>query len=644
MIVLFISVSLLPHIFVQLDCPTNSLKTHTHTAGAYLIISEEMLQSVKTMDATMNNFYSLQKKLIGFLNLLNSGVDVDRTVLNHRLNDVRDKHLSVAPDLNAIQNSIIRELLTKINEYNLIVMFNTAAVINNSGSIKNLPSIDTAPRLVTLKKLNYGDNDKIVNEKDIASPIDDDDDDDVVVVNDVGNYLIETASTPTSTVKFEFDENIESTHASFALFNVFGSAYDYFTEFKYLKELDELLNLKIPEFKTLNFAKMARYQWAGIVAKALINNDIANVDFKDVRLFNQNKPVKMKCILRYLNNICMIMRTSNKEYLRDWALAKMYQKAKSLSLLNSTKPILFDEIRVLRKMVSVNESDERPDSELHVMYVNDTNKKPNTNENDSSKYGLATPLNGHDISLMSAQFCECPELYATLFYLQPQLDVNACVLFMGFLKAHVVEANPHNLTYVKDVLNDMTDHQHLIAVPAKKYQFDKTLALNNKTVLDQTLGTYALGIKKYYKHIKSFRATNRYQENDDADNNKEFLKNITDANFVQYENNDTDDDNGVRKITEKYTGDADIYGEYETEYLCTRPHGKHHFVFRFFTECAIAMEFGMGIKYVAKNDEQENEILNGLQALKRNNHRTVGALYRKLLKYNFNQLAKFNFE
>ncbi|ABY65827.1 poly ADP-ribose glycohydrolase [Orgyia leucostigma nucleopolyhedrovirus] len=593
------------------------------------------------MEKTINDFYIVQQKLTGILNMLNSSA-VNREELNRRLMQIGNDCEQLMPFIDKISHATFRNLLLNSNEFASVVTSNATIVLNKTGIVENLPSEIVDPKNVKtiatqeVEKVYYN---KVNIDDIIASETTND---------NYNDNLIETVSEQTdnntgapvnsSTVTAITKTLVDHNHI-YMLYTQLGNIINMqdYQDFKYLKELKELLSLSTREFKTPNFAKLARYQWTALVAQALLLNNVANVKLemiKSISVVNNNARTKLKCLLNYLNNICMIMRNGDQDYLTDWAFVKKYNAIKPLSLLNSTKPILFDKIKIMREEninTPLNFDEEiYTQSKLNVIYANNFKPYP------EALSGLALSLQPDDTSSTSVNFCEYPELYATLNYIPSELDVDACVLMIGFLKANEVQLQQNGLVYVNDIVKFITMHQHFLVVTSEKSKFDKNIRLNDKNVLNQTLGTYAVGIRKYFYNLKKF---NKDVENNYKGGNVVDVANVvTDKDFIKYEDDDDEHFNDLDDHTEdKYDVDHDTI-------LCTRPHGRNNHIFKFFTECVVAMHFGIGIEYYAKNDEQQYEIENGLATLKTNNHLTVGALYKKLLQYNFKSLAQANFK
>jgi hypothetical protein len=123
-----------------------------------------------------------------------------------------------------------------------------------------------------------------------------------------------------------------------------------------------------------------------------------------------------------------------------------------------------------------------------------------------------------------------------------------------------------------------------------------------------------------------------------ADDNRFDVKRKFDKKYVDSEINRLS--SGVAKYVEKFKK------EIHKPVIYTGPYGSQNKnqIFQFYIELLVAMKYDCGIFYCAADAESINTITDTLSVMKTNHISTVGKLYNKLIKYNFNIKSQDNFK
>ncbi|ADB84442.1 poly ADP-ribose glycohydrolase [Apocheima cinerarium nucleopolyhedrovirus] len=185
------------------------------------------------------------------------------------------------------------------------------------------------------------------------------------------------------------------------------------------------------------------------------------------------------------------------------------------------------------------------------------------------------------------QFLQYPELYAIPHYFNKPLGDDQSLLLKNLIQYNSVKRSTEGIEFVRNLVKqEALAHINLLAFTADDNRFDNNSRQFDKKYVDSEINRLASGVAKYVEQSKA------------------------------------------RPII--YTGP---YGsKYKDQ------------IFQFYIELLVAMKYRCGIFYCAADAESINTITDTLSVMKQNNISTVGRLYKKLVKYNFNIKSQDNFK
>ncbi|UJZ88991.1 parg [Erannis ankeraria nucleopolyhedrovirus] len=186
------------------------------------------------------------------------------------------------------------------------------------------------------------------------------------------------------------------------------------------------------------------------------------------------------------------------------------------------------------------------------------------------------------------QFLQYPELYAIPHYFNKPLGDNQSLLLKNLIQYNSVKRSTQGLEFERSLFKqEGLAHINLLAFTATDNKYDAKRKFDKKYV-DSEISRLSSGVAKYVETFKT----------------------------------------KTKPVI--YTG----------------PYGSQNKnqIFQFYIELLVAMKYDCGIFYCAADAESINTITDTLSVMKTNHISTVGKLYDRLIKYNFNIKSQDNFK
>ncbi|AIU41337.1 parg [Sucra jujuba nucleopolyhedrovirus] len=363
---------------------------------------------------------------------------------------------------------------------------------------------------------------------------------------------------------------------------------NHWKDFKYQPELMTLIEMSDVIVENGKKFAVTRLQCASIVSKAMfVSKESIFKTLKAQAVKNQILRVKLYCLLEYINSVCQTMRHGSQDELNELVYVERHKAAAPFEMSTSKIPIMFNRIFV-HDVDAPASGDLYSDiplmDDLIVMY----------SENDFYAGNVTDKVNAEEI-----HFFEYPELFAIKLLIVEKLGDTESLLLCQLLKVNSIEYVSHNkgIEYKENILiNRGRILNNFLVVRSDTVRFDRDgdhIGVD-KASLQRHIDRYSSGLSQY-----------RRMHSDSTERDDQELVIVT--VYVAPENVPRD------------------------------------WYFQFLLEIMVVMQFQLKIFTSAKQMYvvQMKELL---ATMKANGIDTVGALYNRLVNYNFRVQAVRNFQ